>query len=103
MKTKITFSFIVCFVLIFTTTNYAQLFKQLEQAYDKGQITVDEMMLNKIYRLFDPSKVNSTYVSDLTSAIKCGSNRNLQGLGRNQHIKPWRFNTIILYKQPHLL
>jgi len=73
MRTKITIVFFVCFVLIFNKSSYAQLFNQLEQAYNTGQITVDEMMLNKIYRLFDPSKVNTAYVPDLTSVIKCGT------------------------------
>ncbi|NWF89023.1 MAG: hypothetical protein HXY50_06115, partial [Ignavibacteriaceae bacterium] len=73
MKTKITIGFIVCFFLVLAASSYAQLFKQLDQAYAKGQITVDEMMLNKIYRLFEPSKVNKNYVSEVTSAIKCGT------------------------------
>jgi hypothetical protein len=73
MKTITNILFIVYFVLIFTSTNYAQIFKQLEQAYNNGQITVDEMMLNKIYRLFDASKVNINYIPDITSPIKCGT------------------------------
>ncbi|NCS90404.1 MAG: hypothetical protein GW789_16950, partial [Ignavibacteria bacterium] len=73
MRTKITINFFILFVLIFSVPSNAQLFNQLEQAYNIGQITVDEMMLNKIYRLFDPSKVNTAYVPDLTSVIKCGT------------------------------
>lgn len=73
MRTKIIIGFFISFVLIFNASAYAQMFKQLEQAYNTGQITVDEMMLNKIYRLFDPSKVNTAYVPDLTSGIKCGT------------------------------
>ena len=73
MRTKITINFFIFFVLIFSVPSNAQLFNQLEQAYNIGQITVDEMMLNKIYRLFDPSKVNTAYVPDLTSVIKCGT------------------------------
>jgi len=61
------------FLLMCNVASNAQLFEQLEQAYNAGQITVDEMMLNKIYRLYDPSKVNTTYVPDLTSPIKCGT------------------------------
>ena len=64
MRTKITINFFILFVLIFSVPSNAQLFNQLEQAYNIGQITVDEMMLNKIYRLFDPSKVNTAYVPE---------------------------------------
>jgi len=73
MRTKITIVLFFVFLSICNVPSKAQLFNQLEQAYNTGQITVDEMMLNKIYRSFDPSKVNTTYISDLTSVIKCGT------------------------------
>lgn len=73
MKTKTVFGVFFFFFLVFCAVSSGQVFKELDKAYSKGLISADEMILNKFYYMFEPSKVNKSYIKDILKKGKCGT------------------------------
>jgi hypothetical protein len=73
MKTKCVFIILITFYLISFTESFGQVFKKLTKAYTDKIISADEMILNKVYYMFDPSKVNKNYIDNVSEKMKCGT------------------------------
>ena len=48
-------------------------FTAIEAAFSRGDISADEMILNKMYALLDPERVDTQFVTDEQILYKCGT------------------------------
>ncbi|APF20747.1 hypothetical protein Calab_1128 [Caldithrix abyssi DSM 13497] len=73
MKLKIVLCLIL--LLMFPLVMFAGdiQFKKLEAAYQRGEVTLDELMLNKFYYIFEPQKLSKKYFSEKLTPLKCGT------------------------------
>jgi hypothetical protein len=74
--------------------------KTIGQLYESGKISADEMILNKIYNYFDPSKVNDKYYNNLPANHKCGTAEVLEYKKMKESLKPETINIVENYLQP---
>ncbi len=64
---------ILSFLLTTTTLMAATSIQAIDEAFDRGELTPDEMILNKIYALLDPELVDSQFIVEQAIPHKCGT------------------------------
>ncbi len=64
----ITLSLLITGNLLASTTITA-----MDEAFDRGELTQDELILNKVYLFLAPERLDARFREDQTQLIKCGT------------------------------
>ena len=67
-------SFLLIVILMLAVqVNASITIQAIDEAYQRGELNADQMILNKIYAMFDPQQVDVQFRAGETELLKCGT------------------------------